>query len=222
MRGIAHELSNPLTSVLTLAELLASEGDDGTSEAAERREAARAMRDEARRAARIVGKLNAFARQREPERARTDLNRVVLDAVELRRYALRTHDVDLRLDLEYELPVTWADPNQLQQVFLQIVTAAEHSLASVPAHERRLVVRTRRRRDRLEAAFVDTGVDGGRDHDADLAVSSELVRAHGGELRVEDARGGTAVVVALPLVAPPDADPLGTAERALVAGAAPA
>ena len=51
-----------------------------------------------------------------------------------------------------------------------------------------------------------------------FAVSSELVRAHGGDVRVEDARGGTTVVVTLPLVPPPDADPLGTFEQALVAG----
>jgi two-component system NtrC family sensor kinase len=177
-----------------------------------------------------MGKLHAFAQQRAPERTSTDVNRVVLDALDLRRYALRVQEVDIDVDLDYELPVTWADPVQLQQVFLQIVTAAERSLAGV-ASGRRLTVRTRRRGDAIDVAFVDTGAGyapqaaarllepfGARDdvagddasgddaeHDADLAVSSEIVRAHGGRIRVETSRGGGTVVVELPLVPPPAA-----------------
>ena len=226
VRGIAHELNNPLTSVLTLADLLVGDGpapaddDEHTPDPADVRDAALAIRAEARRAARIMGKLHAFARQRAPERTSTDVNRVVLDALELRRYALRMQEVDIEVDLDYELPVTWADANQLQQVFLQIVTASEQSLADVPAGSRRLALRTRRVGDAIEAAFVDSGrgysderaarllepfgAGDDTEHDADLAVSSEIVRAHGGRIRVERVPdGGAAVVVELPYVPPP-------------------
>jgi PAS domain S-box-containing protein len=197
VRGIAHELNNPLTSVVALADLLSGESPD----AGDVQDAALAIRAEARRAARIVGKLHAFAQHRAPERASTDLNRVMLDALDLRRYALRMQGVDIEADLDYELPPTWADPLQLQQVFVQVVATAEESLAAVAPERRRLVARTRRRGAVVEAAFVGAFV--GDERDAELAVSAEIVRAHGGRVRVERGADGGALVVELPLLAPP-------------------
>jgi two-component system, NtrC family, sensor kinase len=167
-----------------------------------------------------MGRLHAFARQRAPERTSTDLNRVVLDALDLRRYALRMQQVDIEADLDYELPLTWADPVQLQQVFLQLVSVAERALLA-SGGVRRLTVRTRRWGDALEIAFVHSGDGhstsalarllepfGAADDEADdalLSVSSEIVREHGGELRVESAADtGTTLVVALPFVTPPE------------------
>ena len=224
VRGVAHELNNPLASVLALSDLLLADDDaphDGMAPlgADAVRDAALAIRAEARRASRIIGRLHAFARQRAPERVPTDLNRVLLDALDLRRYALRMQEVDIVVDLDYELPVTWADPIQLQQVLLQLVTTAEQALAEAPTGERRLELRTRRDGERLEVTFRDTGPGyapesaarlldpfaGDAPDDAGLAVASAIVREHGGRIRVESAPGaGATLVVELPFVPPPN------------------
>ncbi|GLC28435.1 PAS domain S-box protein [Roseisolibacter agri] len=223
--GVAHELNNPLAGVLAFSELLLAEPAlDAASgpEARELRELTDTIHREARRAARIVGKLLAFARQHPPQRAATDLNRVVLDALDLRRYALRAQQVDIVLELDYELPATLADGPQLQQVFLNLITNAEHALVR-HAGERRLTVRTRRDEQRLFVVVADSGPGltpedrqrifepffttkpVGEGTGLGLAVSSGIVREHGGRLSVDVAPGGgAAFTVELPCVEPPD------------------
>jgi PAS domain S-box-containing protein len=215
--GVAHELNNPLAGVLTFAELLLEAPPDDP----ELHEAARTIYTEAKRAARIVSNLLTFARQHAPERASTDLNRVLLDALELRRYSLRVQQVDIVLDLDYDLPCTWADPFQLQQVFLNLIANAEHALGASPA-DRRLTVRTRRRGGLLEAIVEDSGPGipadqlerifnpfyttkpTGQGTGLGLSISDGIVKQHGGRLRAESAAGaGATFVLELPLVAPP-------------------
>jgi PAS domain S-box-containing protein len=227
--GVAHELNNPLAGVLAFSELLLSEpalDAESGAQARELRELADTIHREAKRAARIVGKLLAFARQHPPQRAATDLNRVVLEALDLRRYALRTQQVDIALALDYELPATWADGPQLQQVFLNLITNAEHALVR-HAGERRLTVSTRRAGDRLFVVVADSGPGltpeqcerifepfyttkpVGEGTGLGLAVSSGIVRDHGGRLSVESAPGGGATfTVEVPCVAPLEESPM--------------
>src|SRR5690242_21912224 len=94
------------------------------------REAIDAINQESKRAAKIVSNLLTFARQHQPERTVADLNRVIDDTLELRRYALRTANVAVEARLDDRLPLTWADPFQLQQVVLNLLTNAEHALAT--------------------------------------------------------------------------------------------
>jgi PAS domain S-box-containing protein len=150
--GVAHELNNPLAGVLAISELLLGEPlIAGPPDApyvveprtrVELRELAAATHREARRAARTVSRLLDFARQHAPRRTAADVNRALVDALDLRRSALRLAGVDLALDLDYELPVAWADAHQLQQVFLNLIVNAEYALAG---HDgvRRLTLRTR-------------------------------------------------------------------------------
>jgi two-component system NtrC family sensor kinase len=222
--GIAQELRNPLDAVLANAgALLQGDGD-----AASREASARAAHAEATRAARIVDKLMAFARPHAPERSPTDVNRVLLDALELRRFALRLQQVDIALDLDYDLPATWADPYQLEQVFLDLLTNAEHALArggAGAAAARRVTLRSRRDGDALAVTVADTGPGLGAEQLArvfqpffttkpvgagagfGLAIADRLVRAHGGAITVDTAPGrGAAFTVRLPVVAAPATD----------------
>ena len=221
--SVAHELNNPLTGVLAFSELLLTEpalhGDEAP--ARELRDLAETIQREARRAARTVGKLLTFARQHPPQRERTDVNRVLLDALDLRRYALRAQQVDIVLALDYELPLTWADGHQLQQVFLNLLTNAEHALLRAPV-ERRLTVGTRLAHGRLHVTVADTGPGltpevrerlfepffttkpEGEGTGLGLAVSTGIVREHGGRLSVRSVPGeGATFDVELPCVTPP-------------------
>ena len=150
--GVAHELNNPLAGIMAFAQLLHSTA----SMTADQRDALETIHREAKRAAKIVSNLLLFARQRDPERRNTDLNKVMLDTLELRRYMLRTQQVEVATDLDPALPPTWADAFQLQQVVLNLITNAEQALRA-HAGMKRIILATRRRDDRLEMIVSDNG-----------------------------------------------------------------
>ena len=62
------------------------------------------------------------------------LNDIVTDTLELRRYALRTAGVEVTLDLDAALPATWAEPVHLQPVALTLLVNAEQALAEMNVH----------------------------------------------------------------------------------------
>jgi PAS domain S-box-containing protein len=216
--GVAHEVNSPLTGILAFAQLL--QGDQGGN-AEESRKALDTIVNEAKRAARIVAKLLTFARQNPPEKMPTELNQVLMDTIELRRYPLKMQQIGLTVEFGESLPVTWADPFQLQQVFINLLSNAEQSLTN-RAGERRITVRTERRGDQIVATISDTGSGIAPEHlphifnpfyttkprgigtGLGLSISFGIVREHGGVLRVlSEAGKGASFEVALPIIAPP-------------------
>ena len=226
--GVAHELNNPLAGVMAFSQLLLAAPTE--SEPPDQRRAIEAIHQEAKRAAKIVSNLLTFARQHQPERQLTDLNRVVTDTVELRRYALRVQGVEVELRLDPLLPLTWADPFQLQQVALNLLTNAEQALAEWPG-ERRILIETSRAGATLVVRVQDTGpgIEGvnlgrvfnpffttkpvGEGTGLGLSISDGIVREHGGRIRVESRAAaadagpsGATFVIELPHTPPPAAE----------------
>src|SRR5262249_29117823 len=193
--GVAHELNNPLASVMAFAQLLLTAPPDAPPD----RESIDAINQEAKRAAKIVANLLTFARQHQPERTIADLNRVVQDTLELRRYALRTAQVQIDARLDPDLPLTWADAFQLQQVVLNLLTNAEQALSSWSG-EKRILVSTSRRGEQLVVSVADSGPGvppenlsrifnpffttkpGGEGTGLGLSLSDGIVREHGGRI----------------------------------------
>jgi len=217
--GVAHELNNPLASVLAFAQLLLA---NPVPYPPDQRRAIETIDQEARRAAKIVSNLLTFARQHAPERSAADLNRVVTDSIELRRYALRTAGVEVELELDPLLPTTWADPFQLQQVVLNLLGNAEHALSG-RATLRRVVVTTAARDGRLVLSVADNGPGitpenlrkifnpffttkpVGEGTGLGLSISDGIIREHGGRIRAESPPGGGATfVIELPYTPPPN------------------
>lgn len=211
--GVAHELNNPLAGVLAFAQLL--EAAPGSVE--EQREAIRAIHKEAKRAAKIVSNLLLFARERDPERTRTDLNAVLTDALELRRYVLRTQQVEVLTELDPALPAVWADPFQLQQVILNFITNAEYALKGME-HEKQITMRSWFANGRVYASVADngTGIESavidrvfnpffttkevGEGTGLGLSISHGIIRQHGGHIGVESVQGsGATFTIDLPL-----------------------
>lgn len=211
--GVAHELNNPLAGVMAFAQLL--EASPGSAE--DQLDAVRTIHKEAKRAARIVSNLLLFARQRDPERMRTDLNAVMHDALELRRYVLRTEQVEVVTDLDPTLPPVWADPFQLQQVILNLVTNAEYALKGA-AGRKLLTLSTRLSGRRVVASVADTGPgiasevidrvfnpffttkEVGEGTGLGLSISHGIIRQHGGHITVDSVPGkGATFSVDLPL-----------------------
>lgn len=122
--GVAHELNNPLTSISGYAQLLLR--DPALSEAMH--QDVKHIHTQAERAGRIVQNLLIFAREHKPERTIVNLNEVLQSTLSLRAYQLRVDNVKVVTDFDKNLPVTIADPYQLQQVFLNLINNAHQAV----------------------------------------------------------------------------------------------
>ncbi|MEI7769402.1 MAG: response regulator [Chloroflexales bacterium] len=122
--GVAHELNNPLTSVSGYAQLTLR----NTHLTDDTRQDIEQIHAQAERAAKIVQNLLIFAREHTPERSMVALNEVLRSALALQAYQLRVDNINVQLDLDPDLALTVADPHQLQQVFLNLITNARHAM----------------------------------------------------------------------------------------------
>lgn len=123
--GVAHELNNPLTSVMGFAELL-EKSDVGPAY----KRHIEIIHKSAQRCHKIVQALLSFARRRSPERKMVSVNSLVESAQEILQYQLRTSNVELRLKLDPDLPQATVDPHQLQQVLVNLITNALQAIES--------------------------------------------------------------------------------------------
>jgi signal transduction histidine kinase len=134
--GVAHELNNPLATILTWAERLSQRPVDEQT-----RRGLDAILGESERAAKIVRNLLTFARKRNTTRAMVDLNQVVRETLSLRRYEQRLSNINILEALASGLPQVFADPHQMQQVLLNLIINAEQAM--IGAHGRgTLILRT--------------------------------------------------------------------------------
>jgi PAS domain S-box-containing protein len=150
--GVAHELNNPLTAILGYSQLLTSSGQMGQQGI----EYADKLYKQAQRTHRIVQNLLSFARQHKPERMPVQINQALEETLALRDYDLRMHNIRVHLEVAEKLPVTSADPHQLQQVFLNMVNNAVDAILE-HSTEGDLWVRTALDGDRICIEFTDSG-----------------------------------------------------------------
>jgi PAS domain S-box-containing protein len=214
LAGVAHELNNPLSVVMAQTAMLRMAADD-PSLAARADKIARA----ADRAARIVKNFLALARHRPPERQEVQLNTVVREALELLAYPLKVDNVAVVTDLAPDLPALRADPHQLHQVLVNLITNAHQAMRET-AGERRLTFVTRLdpagRRARLGVSDTGPGIPPeilsrvfepffttkppGQGTGLGLSLCQGIVEAHGGTIVVETERErGVTFWVELPL-----------------------
>jgi two-component system NtrC family sensor kinase len=206
--GVAHELNNPLTSVIGYAQLLQEELLEARNPAAARPvpELARDLRriaEESERAARIVRNLLAFARRQAASRAPQDVADLFGRVLALRAYEHRLSNVELAVEFDPGLPSVVADGSQIQQALLNLLLNAEQAMRN--RSPKRLHVGTRY--DEAAAAvelFVsDTGHgiapadlsrifdpffttrDVGEGTGLGLSICYGIIRDHGGQISVE-------------------------------------
>lgn len=210
--GVAHEVNSPLTSILAYAQVLERGvgGDDAT-------QALETISREAKRASRIVGKLLAFGRQGQPERIPCDVNQALRDTIDLRRYALRMQEIQLSVSLMADPPQILADPFQLQQVFINLLSNAEQAVGHLQG-ERRIAVASEVRGPSFVVTISDNGPGiasealphifnpffttkpRGAGTGLGLSICDGIVREHRGVLRVRSEPGqGATFEVELPL-----------------------
>ena len=218
--GFAHELNNPLTSILGMAELL-QEG--GVSEGA--RKQITILHQQARRAAEIVQNLQYFARPPAPGRSQVNLNELVQRTVQMQAYPLRKSNITVDFLQEPTIPAIVADPNQLMQVFLNLLLNAEQAIRE--SREKGTIrVRIGRNPDSVWIVFQDDGPGiapenlthifdpffttrrPGRGTGLGLSICKTVLREHGGNIEAASAPGGGAVfTITLPVGAPVESAP---------------
>ena len=211
--GVAHELNNPLATILTSSERLAAKPMEP-----ELRRAFETILGEAERAAKIVRNLLTFARKRNTTRTLVDVNQVVRDTLGLRAYEQRLASISTTEALAAGLPPVFADPHQIQQVLLNLVINAEQAMVSAHGHGT-LVVRSWQDPER-DLVLVEVNDDGpgvsgeamsrifdpffttkhvGQGTGLGLTVAYAIVQEHGGRIRVDSRPGeGASFVIELP------------------------
>ncbi len=122
--GVAHELNNPLATILSWAERLAQRKDLDDAV----RRGLDTILSESERAARIVRNLLTFARKRQTTRAMVDVNQVVRETLALRAYEQRVTNISVIDALAAGLPQVFADGHQIQQVLLNLIINAEQAM----------------------------------------------------------------------------------------------
>ena len=211
--GVAHELNNPLATILSWAERLSERPLDDTS-----RRGVDVILAESERAARIVRNLLTFARKRQSTRAMIDVNHVVRETLALRAYEQRLTNVDVVTALADGLPQVFADAHQIQQVLLNLVINAEQAMVSANGRGS-LTVRTWHDADQdsvvLEVTDDGPGISAemrgkifdpffttkevGQGTGLGLTVAYAIVQEHGGQIRVEERSEGASFLVDLPV-----------------------
>lgn len=212
--GIAHELNNPLTSIMGYSHLLLERRLDGKSLSDVHR-----IFQEAERAARVVRSLLMLAREAKLERTLTHLNEIVERTFRLCAYDLQRVGITTELDLDPELPPTLANPVQLQQVLLNLVVNSQQAISETGRHGR-IRVCTRQGsgciflqveddgpgipvdlQERIFDPFFTTkpvGIGTG----LGLSIVNGILHQHGGEIRVASTPGaGTSFTLSVPVAA---------------------
>ncbi len=226
--GIAHELNNPLTGVLTFTTLLRKKMPDASADAEDLDLVIR----ETKRCATIIRRLLDFAREKTPEKKFADLNQVIQDTARIIERPASFRDIEIAMDLDPELPLVWVDADLIKQVVMNMLVNAQHAIE----HEGSITVRTRRLAEpkspeagapavpMVEISIIDSGCgipeknlqrifdpfftskEVGKGTGLGLSVSHGIVRAHGGAIEVESTVGkGSVFRVYLP-VEPPAGD----------------
>jgi two-component system NtrC family sensor kinase len=215
--GIAHEINNPLTSVLTFSNLMLEQCPPSDP----RHEKLKLMARETNRARTIVRQLLNFGRETVITPEKININRSVAEVADSLAAQDAFKGIGLDLKLDDKLPLTLADPAQLSQVIMNILLNAIHAVTPPGKIE----VATRQNGESIEIAISDTGAGIPEEHihrifdpffttkDASkgtglgLAVSYGIVKKHGGDIEVTSTVGaGTTFTVRLPLISQVEAN----------------
>jgi len=198
--GVAHELNNPLGAISGYLELLSEEAALGGREL----DYLDRIEKGVQQAAKIVERLQHLGIPSEPVRVLTNVNDVLEQSLHLVEQQLKFHHIRILKDLEPNLPLIRADPDQLEEVFLNLI---HNSRQAMPEGGELKVTTQERGEEWVEITFADTG-QGIADQHLDrifdpffttrapgqgmglgLSLSYRIIRSHGGAIDVWSRRG---------------------------------
>ncbi|MGH9501322.1 MAG: PAS domain-containing sensor histidine kinase [Terriglobales bacterium] len=213
--GFAHELNNPLTSIMGVAELL-QEGEQAETT----RKHLLMLQQQARRAADIVQNLMYFSRPPAPGQGPINLSELLQRTLHLHTYSLRKNNITVDYLPEPSVPVVSGDSHQLMQIFLNLILNAEQAIREA-RDGGTLRIRLEKSGKSVVLTFQDDGPGiaadvlpnifdpfyttkrPGRGTGLGLSICKAILREHGGEIEASSGPGGGAVFkVTLPVPDP--------------------
>ena len=214
--GFAHELNNPLTSILGMSELL----QEGEAPESVRKQMV-ILQQQARRAAEIVQNLMYFSRPPAPGKTPIDLSELVQRTLHLHAYSLRKSNITVDFLKETSLPPVSGDAHQLMQVFLNLILNSEQAMREV-RDRGTLRIRIEKNEKSIAVVFQDDGPGispeilpnifdpfyttkrPGRGTGLGLSICKAILREHNGNVEAASGPGGGAVfTVTLPIASVP-------------------
>ena len=219
--GVAHEINNPINGIINYAQIFVNRNKPGGREA----EIAGRIIKEGDRIAGIVRSLLSFARERREEKVRCSLQVILFESLTLAEAQFRKDGIELRMDFPTELAEITANPQQIQQVFLNIISNARYALnQKYPGRNRNKVLNISGTNIAIEGisyvrfTFHDLGTGipanildkvmnpffstkpSGQGTGLGLSISHGLVKDHGGRLTVDSVEGEyTRIMIDLPV-----------------------
>ncbi len=213
--GVTHEVNNPLAVVLGYSEMLIQEHEADE----ELLKIVKIIHSESERARKVIHNLLSFARQHKPDKELVKINEVIDNTISLTEYDLRKHKIEIEKNYDESLPSILADPNQLQQVFLNLIINAQHAIAD-QKNPGKIIISTGKSdgSDHVEICIEDSGPGipekilekifdpffttkpVGKGTGLGLSVSFGIIERHSGRISVESEEGrGTKFHIVLPL-----------------------
>ena len=218
--GVAHELNNPLTSVMGFSELLAQADTNP-----QHKRHLEMIHKSALRCQKIVQSLLSFARRHKPERKAVCVNGLIEAALEILNYQLRTSNIEVVTCFDPQLPQAMVDPHQLQQVFLNLINNARQA---IEAHQPKGWIKlfTTARGSHVRVTIQDSGPgippesfskifdpffttkEVGKGTGLGLSLCYGIIKEHGGTITPRSQPGeGATFIIELPITHEPPADP---------------
>jgi len=220
--GVAHELNNPLTGILTFSHLLRRKMPDTSPDAEDMDLVIR----ETKRCAAIIKRLLDFAREKQPEKKFNDINQIIEDTVRIVERPAHLSNIAINTELDRTLPPVWIDADQIKQVIMNMLVNAQQAVeekGSITIGTRRAskwqaTAQPAQPTPMVEIFIADTGCGipeqnlrrifdpfftskaVGKGTGLGLSVSHGIVEAHGGRIEVQSKVGeGSTFSVFLPL-----------------------
>jgi signal transduction histidine kinase len=207
--GVAHELNNPLTSIVGYTELISDDVPEGPA-----RQKLDKMLREAQRMKRIIENLLRFARQNSLAKKSANLEVLLQDVLALREYHLHNHDIEIQLQIEPGLPPVALDEDQFKQILLNLLNNSIDALEGF--QRKRIRIEASCTNGRVMLCFDDNGngfTDLNRVFDPfyttkpvgkgtglGLSICYGIVKEHGGEIHAENLEPhGARIALELPI-----------------------
>jgi PAS domain S-box-containing protein len=122
--GVAHEINNPINGIINYAQMLANKSPQGSKE----QEVAGRLIKEGDRIADIVKSLLSFARAANTDKKHVPIQDIMSDSLALTQAQIRNEGIDLNVDIPMSMPCIMCQPQQIEQVFLNIISNARYAL----------------------------------------------------------------------------------------------